>query len=83
MEIGERRHRMSKKSKVLHHLQTKKRGITGREAWKLYGLYRLSDAIFKLRREGYNIVTSIEEEEDEYGNKVNYARYYLHSKEKA
>lgn len=68
---------MSKKSKVLHHLQTRKRGITGKEAWNLYGLYRLSDAIFKLRKEGYNIVTSIEETEDQYGNKVSYARYYL------
>lgn len=67
----------SKKSKVLHHLQTRSRGITGKEAWNLYGLYRLSDAIFKLRREGYNIGTSIEETEDQYGNKVSYARYYL------
>lgn len=67
----------SKKSKVLHHLQTRSRGITGKEAWNLYGLYRLSDAIFKLRKEGYNIVTSIEETEDQYGNKVSYARYYL------
>jgi len=67
----------SKKSKVLHHLQTRSRGITGKEAWNLYGLYRLSDAIFTLRRERYNIVTSIEEEEDQYGNKVSYARYYL------
>lgn len=67
----------SKKSKVLHHLQTRSRGITGKEAWNLYGLYRLSDAIFKLRKEGYNIVTSIEETEDQYGNKVSYARYYF------
>lgn len=67
----------SKKSKVLHHLQTRSRGITGKEAWNLYGLYRLSDAIFKLRKEGYNIVTSIGEEEDKYGNKVSYARYYM------
>lgn len=71
----------SKKSLVLHHLKTRKRGITGLEALNLYGLYRLSDAIFKLRQEGYNIVTTIEEREDKYGNKVSYARYYLHSKE--
>lgn len=67
----------SKKSKILHHLQTRSRGITGLEALNLYGLYRLSDTILKLRREGYNIITSIEEEEDKYGNKVSYARYYM------
>lgn len=67
----------TKKQKLLHHLQTRTRGITGKEAWKLYGLYRLSGEIKQLRDVGYNIVTFMEEETDEDGNTFRYARYCM------
>ena len=67
--------KISKKAKVLKYLQTHKRGITGVEALRLFGLYRLSDAIFRLRGEGYNIVTDMVQPDDP--DEAPYARYYL------
>lgn len=72
----------TKINQLLRYLKTHRRGITGQEALRNIGLYRLSGEIFKLRNRGYNIVTSMEEEVDENGNVCRYARYYLHSKEK-
>lgn len=45
---------LTKKDKVKNWLNDGK-SITGLEALKLFGLYRLSDAIFKLRKEGMKI----------------------------
>lgn len=68
---------LTKKEKLLNYLLTHRRGITGLEALHHIGLYRLSGEIKQLRDAGYNIVTSMEEETDENGNTVKYARYYL------
>lgn len=68
--------KISKKDKVLAYLKRNKRGITGLEALQKFGLYRLSDAIFKLRNEGYHIVTTMEQPKDP--DEAPYARYYLH-----
>lgn len=65
----------SKKAQVLAYLKRHKRGITGIEALQKFGLYRLSDAIFKLRNEGYNIVTDMIQPDDP--DEAPYARYYL------
>ena len=67
----------TKKQKILQHLKTRKRGITGQEALRLYGLYRLSGEIHELRKAGYNIKTEMMEEVNENGDKVTYARYYM------
>ena len=72
----------TKKSQLVKYLKSHRRGITGQEALFHLGLYRLSGEIHQLRKAGYNIVTSMEEEEDENGNVNRYARYYLHSKER-
>lgn len=68
---------LTKKEKLLNYLLTHRRGITGKEAWLNIGLYRLSGEIKQLRDAGYNILTSMEEEVDENGNPIRYARYYL------
>ena len=47
---------LTKKQKVLNHLKSG-RTISGLEALNLYGYYRLSDGIFKLREEGHDIRT--------------------------
>lgn len=67
--------KVSKKTKVLKYMQTHRRGITGIEALQKFGLYRLSDAIFKLRNEGYNIVTDMVQPDDP--DEAPFARYYL------
>lgn len=64
---------LSKKAKLLKHLKDKKRGITGQDALRLYGLYRLSGEINVLRSEGWNIKTEMMTREDG----TRYARYYI------
>lgn len=63
----------TKKSQLLAYLQRSKRGITGLEALRKFGLYRLSGEINRLRNEGYDIKTEMMTREDG----TTYARYYL------
>ena len=67
--------KQTKKAKVLKHLQTRRRGLTGLEALKLFGLYRLSATIHELRSEGYDIKTEMMTPDDPDESK--YARYYI------
>lgn len=72
---------------VLQHLQ-QKGSITPMEALNLYGCYRLSDVIFRLRGNSmrcgkykYSIRTIDMDYEDRYGNKKTYAKYVLEKEE--
>ena len=47
-----------KKGMILRHLQ-RGQTITGTGALRLYGVYRLSSTIHRLRNEGYNITTTM------------------------
>lgn len=47
----------TQESVVLAHLETAP--LTQREAAVIYGIYRLSDKVFKLRRAGHNIRTEM------------------------
>ncbi|MBQ5927073.1 MAG: hypothetical protein IIX01_04045 [Clostridia bacterium] len=67
--------KQTKKAKVLKHLQTRRRGLTGLDALKLFGLYRLSATIHELRSEGYDIKTEMMTPDDPDESK--YARYYI------
>lgn len=64
---------MTKKAKLLNYLKTHKKGITGHDALRKIGLYRLSGEIHELRNEGHDIKTEMMEREDG----TRYARYYL------
>lgn len=64
----------SKTKKLLKHLQRGK-SISGIQAMNLFGLYRLSGQIRKLRLRGLPIVTKMVNE-----GKVRYASYSLSSK---
>lgn len=46
----------SKHDLVLQHLQAGHE-ISGRDAFRLFQLYRLSSVIYRLRRRGYNVIT--------------------------
>lgn len=61
---------------VLFHL-TKHGSITSMEAFRDYGITRLSAAVFTLRKRGYDIDTTIENSTNRYGRKVSYAKYIL------
>ena len=69
---------MTKISKILEHLQTKK-NITQVDAYKLYGSLRLSSIIFNLRDQ-YNIITNNKKSKDRFGNDVRYAEYVYKGK---
>ncbi len=66
----------SKKSEVLRHLQ-EKGSITSLQAIELYGATRLSDIVYKLKKEGYDIITEYNNTLDKYGNRCNFANYVL------
>lgn len=67
---------MNKTKAVLQWLQTGA-GISSMEATKQFGATRLSAIIFNLKRKGYNIETVTCEGTDRFGNKMQFARYYL------
>lgn len=65
--------KQTKKAQLLAYLKRNKRGITGLDALRKLGLYRLSGEIHALRNEGHNIKTEMMTREDG----TQYARYYL------
>ena len=62
---------MSAQEKLLKRLQSGKT-VTGLQALNWWGLYRLSDAVWKLRKKGYDVQTKMKQR----GKKV-YAQYKL------
>lgn len=60
--------------KVLRHLE-KDTSISPLEALMVHGIYRLAASIHELRREGFNVTTTMHK--DAAGKK--YARYYLNT----
>lgn len=67
----------SQLSEVLKYLMTHKRGITSVQAFNLFGVTRLSDIVFRLRKAGYNIITEQITTKNRYGHATTYARYIL------
>lgn len=67
---------MTKTQAVLDWLKTHA-SISSMEAINNFGATRLSAIIFNLKRKGYNIETVTCEGTDRFGNKVQFARYYL------
>jgi hypothetical protein len=64
----------TKQNAVLEHLMNTGK-ITGYQAWTLYGLYRLSSAINRLRNDGWLITTTMVKKDD-----LTYAEYHLDRK---
>jgi len=51
--------------------------ITPLEALKELGIYRLGARIYDLKREGMNIETLTQSEENRFGHKISFAKYQL------
>lgn len=66
----------TKTKQIVKHLKVKG-SITSLDAFRLYGVTRLSSIIFNLRKRGFDIKTVDESDKDRYGNTCNYARYVL------
>ena len=65
--------------RVLTHLKEKGH-ITSLEAFREYGLTRLSAIIFNLRKDGYNITSDKVGRKNRYGKMVYFAKYILEDK---
>ena len=61
---------------IYEHLKTYG-SITTWEAIKEYGCTRLSDKIFRLRRDGYKITDEWQEGKNRYGKKIKWKKYIL------
>jgi len=62
---------MTNETILLKHFQSGK-SITKLEALKLYGIWNSGDTVYKLRRKGHNIKTTMID-----NGKKRYAKYYL------
>ena len=66
----------TQEQRILNHLQRYHK-ITPIKAWNSYGVYRLSDVILKLRRQGYPIETNRVNVKNRFGEKCRVAEYTL------
>lgn len=71
---------MNQKERVLDYM-SKFGSITSLEAFRDLGITRLSAVIFDLRELGYRIETKDESALNRFGEKTNYARYFMVPKE--
>lgn len=62
--------------RILNHLRTKGH-ITSLQAFRDYGISRLSAVIFNLRKDGYRIDKDFVTRPNRYGDKVTFAKYKL------
>lgn len=67
---------MTQTKAVLEHLQ-KHGHITSYQAIELYGATRLSDIIYRLRHDGYTIITELMRVNTRFGNETSVAKYIL------
>lgn len=67
---------MTKFQQVKEHLENYGT-ITSWQAIQQYGATRLSDIIFRLRKQGYDIQTKTECAKDRNGNTCQFAKYIL------
>ena len=65
----------SQTSDIKRYLETHKRGITSLQAVEMFGATRLSSIVYRLRKEGMNIVTESANVKNRYGGTSNIAIY--------
>ena len=68
---------MSQNAKILHFMETHKRGITPLQAMEKFGCMRLSGRIHELREMGYDISSDLVEVKNRYGETCRVSQYRL------
>ena len=68
---------MMKQIERLQEHLTAHKTITPFEAWSKLGIYRLSDTVFRLRKNGLNIVTNLVDVQNQFGEACRVAQYEL------
>lgn len=56
--------------------------MTALDGWRECGVYRMSDAVYKLRKDGWKILTETASVANQFGEKCAVARYILVSRER-
>ena len=75
MGITEKGEDMTQEARTLHYFQTHKRGLTPLDFWQKLGIYRASDVVYKLRKEGHDIRTDWIYVHNKYGDACRVAYY--------
>lgn len=68
--------KLTQYDRVLDHLQRNGK-LSQKQAIRLFGAYRLSDIIYRMRRDGYNISTNFKSGKNRFGDTVSWAEYKL------
>ncbi len=66
----------NQEKRLLDYLETNKK-ISPMEAWIDLGIYRLSDVVFKLRKQGLHIETERKSVMNRFDEPCNFAEYVL------
>lgn len=56
--------------------------VNALEAWRILGIYRLSDTVYKLRKDGWDVVTTDEIVTNHFGEKIRIGRYRLNPEQR-
>jgi len=65
---------MTQKTRLLNYL-TKHKTINPLESWMQLGIYRLSDTVLKLRKDGHKIVTNSVDVKNQFNEVCTVAEY--------
>ena len=68
---------MTQKMRALRYLQGHKRGLTPLDMWVKLGIYRASDVIYQLRKDGYDIRTDVAIVKNQFDEDCRVACYTL------
>ena len=69
--------RMTQEARALKYFQTHKNGLTSIDFLTKLAIYRASDVVYKLRKEGYPIRMERKKVRNRYGETCNVAYYTL------
>lgn len=68
--------KLTQYDRVLDHLQRNGK-LSQKQAIRLFGAYRLSAIIYRLRKDGYNISSTFKTGKNRFGDSVSWAEYKL------
>lgn len=68
--------KLTQYDRVLKHLQRNGK-LSQKQAIRLFGAYRLSAIIYRLRKDGYNISSTFKSGKNRFGDSVSWAEYKL------
>ena len=73
---------MTQKMRTLRYFQTHKKGLTPLDFWTKLGIYRASDVVYRLKKDGYKIKTERINVKNQFDETCTVAYYTFHGKTK-